>query len=919
MTSKTDPETNTALQKEFEVQWYKKSTEETLKEFNTTREGLTTEESKQRLEKYGENKLPAKKPPTIWEIIFSQIKNPLIYILIIAGILSLAIGDFKDSIFIFLVILINTTIGTIQEWKAEKSSESLQKLLKIIVKVKRDKNETSINSDYLVPGDIVLLESGNKVPADMRILSANNLKVDESLLTGESTSVEKDSEKLEEDLELGDRSNMLFAGAVIMTGRATGVITSTGTKTEIGKIAKSVASLEVSKPPLVIRMEEFSKHVAIFVLIAGMLLAVIQYFQGENLIDIFFLVTAFAVSAIPEGLPAAVTVALSIGMHRMSKRNVIIKKLTAVEGLGSCTCIASDKTGTLTVNKQTAQVVRLSNHKEYKITGEGYNAEGDFYIKENEEDRKVSIDVDLDLDELAKTCALSNEADLYKDQDGNWQSQGDAIDIALLAMGNKLGFNTRTYKEEVEIRDEIPYESENKYSAIFYKENNKVKIGVKGALEALLPMCTHMLTEQGRVDIDESYLQQELEDLASKGYRIIAAATGEIEERPESQHYTIEDIKDLTFLGLIGLIDPLRPEAIEAVDKCHHAGIKVLMVTGDHPTTALAIGKQLGIASEKKDIVTGKEIAELEDEKLDEVVNQATIFARVAPLEKLKIVESLVRIGHYVAVTGDGVNDAPALRKANINVAMGSGTDIAKDISAIIVTDDNFASIVSGVEEGRFTYDNIRKVTYLLISTGIAEIILIALSLLFGLPIPLVAVQLLWLNLVTNGIQDVALAFEAGEKGAMDRQPRNTQEAIFNKLMLKQSLVSGFTMSIIAFITWYWLMHNNWNEGEARNIILLLMVLFENVHVFNCRSEITSTFKTPISNNYILIGGVILAQGIHIASMYIPVMQEILSVEPVGFDTWFYLLLMALSLLIVMEIFKLINFKVLKNKQFSTH
>ncbi len=886
-----------------EKNYYNYENDRVFKELSSSFEGLSADEVLSRRKKFGKNTLPRKKPPTIFEIILNQILNPLIYILIAAAIFALVAGDIKDSVFIFLVIVINAGIGAFQEWKAEKSSQALEKMLKINARVIREGKETSIESEAIVPGDIVLLESGSKVPADMRLLEVNNISIDESLLTGESVAVEKTTKVLEGELLAGEQKNMAFAGSVVVSGRARGIITTTGLNTEIGKIAESITSIDTSKPPLIVRMEKFAKQVSIIVLIAAAILAAIEIIKGQPIKEVFFLATALAVSAIPEGLPAALTVALSVGMSRMSRKNVIIKKLSAVEGLGSCTAIASDKTGTLTVNKQTAKVIQLANSKIFRITGEGYSGTGDILDQNNE---KALPGNDKSLDQLIKSGIIANEASLYKSND-EWLSQGDAVDIAILALGYKAGIeNVSEFRNSANIVCEIPFESERGYAATIYEEGYKKRVSIKGAFEVLSSICSKMIDENGNeVSIDTHKLKGYVSSLARQGYRVIATAQGDFEKEAGSQKCSLEDIKNLTLLGFIGLIDPLRPEAKEAVEKCKEAGVRVVMVTGDHPETAYAIGNELGIVSSEEQIMSGKELAHKSDFK--EFINKINIFARVTPIQKMELVKSLKDTGNFVAVTGDGVNDAPALKKANIGVAMGSGTDISKDVSSIIVTDDNFASIVDGIEQGRFTYDNVRKVIYLLVATGAAEIFLFFFSLAFGLPIPLIAVQLLWLNLVTNGIQGVALAFEAGEEGSMKEPPRSPSEGIFNQLMVKETLISGFFMSVVAFALWFYLLKAGFEQTDARNYVLLLMVLFENFHVFNCRSEKTSAFKIPLKNNYILVIGVLGALSLHIISMYIPIMQEVLGVKPVDLTSFAVLFGLASILLGVMELFKHLN------------
>lgn len=864
-------------------EWYKISTEEVLKLLNASISGLTTEQAEVRLEKYGKNELPVKKPASIWKIILDQLINPLIYILIAAALVSAFIGDLKDAFFIFLVIFINTAIGAYQEWKAEKSSEALQNLLKICVQVQRDGIKRLLNANLLVPGDIVFLESGGKVPADIRVLSQTGLRADESLLTGESAEISKITAALDKDLPIGDRENMLFAGSTVTSGRGVGVVVETALNTEIGKISKAVTTIEKVKPPLIKRMEKFSQQISIIVLVACAVIAFIELSRGVSIIDVFFLAVALAVSSIPEGLPASLTVALSVGMSRMSKRNVIIRKLPAVEGLGSCTMIASDKTGTLTVNKQTAKVLYLPDGSEYEVTGEGYNGIGEVIPSD---DKPVC---------LIKSAVICNEASLRK-QNEEWINHGDAVDIALLALGYKKGINPYELNQNIEILREIPFESERKFSAKFYREGEKIRVATKGAFEVIASFCDN---------VDKAKIESQVNTISKNGYRVIAVAENEIPAKHDHCYYE-EDLKGLKFLGLIGLIDPLRPEAKVAVDTCKKAGIKVIMITGDHPQTALTIGKELSIAKSENDVIEGKMLDKIDENSAEfiDLVTHKSVFARVAPLQKLHIVDALSRSGNFIAVTGDGVNDAPALKKAHISVAMGSGTDVAKEVSSMIVIDDNFASVVAGVEEGRYAYDNIRKVVYLLVSTGAAEIVLFLLAVAFNTPIPLLAVQLLWLNLVTNGIQGVGLAFEKGEKETMQKPPRNPKESIFNGLMIKETVISGLTMGVVAYALWWSLISAGVSEFSARNMVLLLMVLFENMHVLNCRSEYKSAFSVPLKNNVILIAGIIVAQLIHVISMNIPLMQEVLDIEPIGLQEWIYTLCFAVSIIVVMELFK---------------
>jgi len=883
----------------YSIPWHTIPAEEVLKKLKTSFNGLTEDEIIARQEKFGKNTLPLAEPLSFLKIFLHQFLNPLIYILLVAGIVSLLIKELTDAIFIFAVLLLNAFLGTFQEWKAEKSATALQSFLKIFTWVKRAKKkgespiqecpsysieclregaQKELDAEDLVPGDIVFLESGNKVPADLRLLQVNNLTIDESLLTGESLPKTKWADALAvEELPLAECVNMAFAGTTVMSGRGVGVVVATGLQTEIGKIAKAVTLSKRTKPPLVIRMERFVRQISFAFLGASALLALVALSRKIPPTEVFFMAVALVVSAIPEGLPVAMTVALSIAVNRMAKRNVIVRRLTAVEGLGSCTYIASDKTGTLTMNKQTVKLIFLPPKERFTVSGQGYAGEGEVLP---ETGNSPTSEVRFHLQELAKAGVLCNEASLFY-ENGEWKHHGDAIDIALLALGYKLGINPDVLRFEIETVGEIPFESEQRYAAKFYREKGELKVAVKGAVEKLVFMCHTMLTPKGVVKIVPEAIEEEALFLSENGYRVIAIAQGYVRNKDIS--FSPKDILPLTLLGLVGFIDPLRPEVKKAVERCKRAGVKVAMVTGDNPATALAIARELGIATSLKDVITGAELEKIEQERsLLEMAKSVCVYARVTPVQKLSIVKLLIKSGHFVAVTGDGVNDAPALRKANIGVAMGSGTDVAKETASIIVTDDNF---------------------------GAAEIVLFTLALFSGLPIPLIAVQLLWLNLVTNGIQDVALAFEKGELDVMNRPPRHPGEGIFDKLMVQETVIAGVTMGLIAFGAWYWLLKGGKDVPTARNIILLLMVLLENFHVFNCRSEHLSAFKVPLRNNFLLVFGVVIAQGIHILAMHVPLMQKILRVTPVGIKEWGCLFLIASTLLVVMEFFKVRNLK----------
>jgi magnesium-transporting ATPase (P-type) len=890
------------------VPWHALPIDEIYERLSTGCGGLSSDEAARRQKQYGKNVLPAARPPGLAEIVLHQFKSPLIYILLVAGVISLLIGDVKDAGFIMLVVLINAVIGTAQEWKAEQSALQLQILLQVMASLRRDDAWRSLPAGEAVIGDLVLLESGNRVPADIRLMHEANLTVDESLLTGESAAVQKTVGVLKENLPVSDRSNMVYAGSTVVTGRGCGVVTATGTGTEVGLIARAVSGTESAKPPLLTRMEKFSRKVGILIIAASLLMAAVALSRGTPPVEVFFLAVALVVSAIPEGLPVAITVALSIAASRMARRHVIVRKLAAVESLGSCTTIATDKTGTLTVNQQTAGMILIPGADAIEVSGAGYTPEGEILLADTAD---LPASTNAAVQRLARTAVICNEGSLYR-EDSQWIHHGDAIDVAFLSLAYKAGLEPDRVRNSVQTVAEVPFESERMYAAVYYREEGDVPhapvgVAAKGALEVLLPHCTTMTAAEGIVPIDADAIERRLIDLMENGYRVLAVAEGRIASPPGDAPELGDAHPDLSLLGLVGFIDPLRPDVREAVGVAHRAGIDVVMITGDHPRTALTIARELDIARSMEEVMTGRELEGLGDPPLPSyaaAIDRIRVFARVSPVQKMEIVDIMVRRGHFVAVTGDGVNDAPALRRANIGVAMGSGTDVAKDTASMIVTDDTFSSIVAGVEEGRFAYDNIRKETYLLISCGLSEVVLIILALVAGLPLPLLAVQLLWLNLVTNGIQGVALAFEAGEEGAMQKKPRDPEEGIFNALMLKETLLSGMTIGIVAFSTFWWLIGTGVEEAMARNMLLLLMVLFENFHVFNCRSEYRSLFRVPVRSNTVLVAGVLLMQGLHVLSLHIPLMQDLLGLAPVTLEQWLACLVVAGIVIVVMEAFK---------------
>lgn len=860
-------------------------------------QGLSTAQVESLRAQHGYNRLPEPPLPGPHILFLHQFLSPFIYILIIAAAVSFVLGQNTSGIFIIAVLLLNAVIGTVQEYSAQKSAAALRNMVKGTAHVIRDGVAQTIDVEELLPGDLVMLSSGDKVPADIKLLSAQNLAVDESMLTGESLAVSKNAQAtVAEDAPLAERVNQCFAGSIITHGRAQGTVTAIATQTEIGRIAKHVTKERSSEPPLMIRIRRFTYQVAAGILVSICLLMGLMAWQGGYTLEAMLLMAiGLAVSTIPEGLPAALTVALAIGMRRMARHNVIIRKLVAVEALGSCTFICSDKTGTLTVNELTIRQVVLPDGKQFEVSGEGVSPGGDIHGEH---------DTDY-LRDICTTGVLANESHLDY-AGGEWASDGDIVDVAFLVLAKKLGMSLSALREEQQRQQLIPYESERAFSASLNACDDGHYLYVKGSPEKMLALCSHMWVEGESRPIDSAALTKQFESLAAQGYRIIALAKREADKEDDAEG----QLHSMTFLGMVAMIDPVRPEAFEAVRRCREGGIEVAMVTGDHPATAKAIALQLGLCEEDDPVVTGAMLrkanqGESGDNEADTLIRSARVFARIEPQQKEQIVESFRAQGHFVAVTGDGVNDAPAMRAANAGIAMGKrGTDVARETADLIITDDNFSSIVDGIEQGRIVYNNIRKVIALLIATGFSAILLFFLTVLAGLPMPLLAVQLLWLNLVANGLQDVALAFEPKEGGELQARPRNPNEPIFERHIIEHVLVTGTVMGGLAFAVFWWLNTQGYSPEETRNLTLMLMVLFGNIHALNSRSETRSLFQIRFFANPFLMLAIPLAQGIHIAAMYLPGLSDVLQVHPITMQQWLSLLCVALTLFVIEELHK---------------
>lgn len=873
-------------------EWHFLSLPRLFQDLRTQEEGLQEAEAQARLKRFGPNQLPRQKPTSPGIILLRQFASPLILILALAAVVSVVIGELNDALFIGAVLVINSLIGGYQEWKAEKSNRALEKFLKFTASVFRGAEVREIDAEAVVPGDIVWLEAGFRVPADVRLLQARGLEIDESALTGESLPVTKDrSWQGGAGIPMSDQKNMAWAGTTVVRGRGKGIVVATGSRTAIGQLALDVLAARGGKPPLLLRLEKFTRMVGLAVVAAVLLVGTVGWLQGYTLTEMFFFGVALGVAAVPEGLLVAITVALAIGTARMARRGVIVRQLAVVEGLGSCTYIASDKTGTLTCNELTVKEIRLEDGKVLQVSGEGFIPEGEIQA----EGENLSEDQRRNLESLLRVGVLCNEGDLHL-RDHRWIWHGDPTDVALLSLGRKGGIGRESLLDAWPQVNEIPFEAERQYAATFHHQDGKVRVMVKGAPERLMQMMGPAADPEERSRWEERALE-----MTRQGYRVLALGeeTLPLALRPEENPPEPGAIR---IRGLVGMIDPLRPGARDAVKACQGAGVRVAMVTGDHPETALAIAKELGLAERMDQVVTGTELKVGNKNQLPDLVAQARVFSRVLPHEKFQIVRAAQAHGDFVAVTGDGVNDAPALREANIGVAMGKGgTDVARDASDLVISDDNFATIVSGIEEGRIAYANVRNVINLLITQGAAEVLVVALGVLFGLPLPLLPVQLLWLNLVTNGIQDVALAFEPGMGNELRRRPRPPGEGIFNRLMVQRVLVGSSVIGVVGFAVYYWLIHAGYAVEAARNLLLLLMVLFENVHLGNCRSETVSALKLSPLRSPLLLFGALAALGIHLLMMFLPWGQTLLHTQAIDLKSFIVLAALSLSVFFAME------------------
>jgi calcium-translocating P-type ATPase, PMCA-type len=905
--------------------WFHKSVDETKEYFKLDEEnGLSNEQVNENRQKYGTNELQTKKKKSTFVKFLEQFKDFMIIVLIIAAIISGVVGYIEgegitDSIIILIVVILNAVIGVIQENKAEKSLEALQKLSAHVSKVIRNGKMEVIPAKELVPGDIVVLDTGDYVPADLRIIEAVNLKSQEASLTGESVPVEKSANTIEqEEVDLGDRENMLFSSSLITYGRGKGIVVETGMNTEVGKIAGIINSAEETQTPLQEKLNKLGKTLGIAALVICAIIFVIGLLYGKDPIEMFMTAVSLAVAVIPEGLAAVSTIVLAIGVQRMVKRHAIVKKLPAVETLGSTTVICSDKTGTLTQNKMTVEKI--------------------FYNGKLLDAKEVKQNIDKNLEKLVYISMLCNDTKIS----ANNELTGDPTETALVDMGFNLQFEKNIYDKNPRIK-EIPFDSDRKLMTTVNKINNKYVVLTKGGVDELLARCNKYLYDgEERNDLEnyKKVITKNNEDMAKDALRVLSMAYKEIDHEPTDEE--MKDIEqDLIYVGMVGMIDPPRLEVKDAVDKCKKAGIKTVMITGDHKITAIAIAKSLGILQSEEEALTGAELEKMSDEDLTKNIRKYSVYARVSPEHKVRIVKAWQANGEIVAMTGDGVNDAPALKTADIGCAMGIvGTDVSKEAADVILTDDNFATIVSSVEEGRRIYDNILKAIQFLLSSNVGEVITLFVAILitpllgnlFGIDInlivPLLPIHILWINLVTDSLPALALAVDPPQKDVMDRKP-NKNKSVFTKGMIWRIVYQGIligVITIVAFIVGLATPDENLPVIEGltneeikveigQTMAFCVLAFSQLVHVFNVRDNKTSIFKTGIFSNKQLILAVLASAALMLGILLIPALRHVFSIPVLPVGNILEIVVLSLMPLIVVELFKLIKINTSKSEK----
>ncbi len=868
------------------------------------RAGLDMLEVKHRQHRFGLNKITSKKGKSPFIRFLMQFNNPLVYILLIASVVTLVFKDPTDSAVIFGVVLINSIIGFIQESRAKNAISALANTLTSEATVIRSGKTMRIQASELVPGDIVQLQAGMSVPADMRLLASKELQVTEAALTGESLPVKKDAmASLPSDTSLADRINMTYASTLVTYGTATGVVVATGDYSEVGQISRLISEAIELQTPLTRKISRFSLLLLIVILILSALTFLVGLWRGQSVIDTLIAAIALAVGAIPEGLPAAVTIILAIGVSRMAKRNAIIRNMPAVETLGSTTIICSDKTGTLTQNQMTVKEIFTAGGS-YLVDGVGYEPQGEI---RNKDAHGIEVSEDMALYETLKAGLLCNDSQLEQ-KDGRWNIQGDPTEGALLVSARKASLVSGDKTFPVRI-DEVPFDSQHQFMAVLLEDG---MVYIKGAAEVLLKRCKRVMKHNGQTDTCTiTVFQEAVEEMASQGMRVLAFA---LLEKKGSKKIVHDDLDGITLLGLQGMIDPPREEAVTAVAACHQAGINVKMITGDHALTASAVGKQIGLTeSGDQQALTGYQLANMSDEELFEKAEEINIFARVAPDQKLRLVEILQSKGHIVAMTGDGVNDAPALKQANIGIAMGiTGTDVAKESADMILTDDNFASIEAAVEEGRGVFDNLIKYIAWTLPTNLGEGLILLTAVVMGATLPVLPIQIMWINLITAVLLGISLSFEPKEEGLMQRKPRNPKAPILNGILIWRIVLVSILILLGAFGLFEYELSRGASLKEARTVAVNVVIFVELFYLFNARSTNVSVFRIRFFSNPWAVGGAVLMTLVQLLYTYAPFMHKIFGGAPISFKMWIYVFVVSLGVFLIIELEKWIRTRVNK-------
>ncbi len=903
------------------MEWYQKTPEELEQELETNAStGLSSEEASRRLEQYGENKLEEAKKKSLGQKLIEQVTDPMVIILIVAAVISAITGEAVESIIIIAIVVLNAALSIYQEGKAEDSVAALQKMSSPEAKVIRNGNHTTVKSNDLVPGDVVTLETGDIVPADMRLIQSSNLKIDESSFTGESVAVDKDfRENFTEEKGIGDRENYAYSSTIVTYGHGTGIVTDTGTKTEIGKIATTISSFEDEQTPLQKKLAVLSKQLGLLVLGVAVFVFILGLIAQNEIMEILMTAVSLAVAAIPEGMTAVVTIVLSMGMNRMAAKNAIVKKLLSVETLGTTTVICSDKTGTLTQNEMTVTKA-YTNGQEINFTGTGYSPEGE---ASSTDGSPVSMDDNTNVKTMISIAGLTNDAKITN-EDGMYRVMGDPTEGALLTMGAKLGSSKDQLNQDYPRIDEIPFDSDRKMMSTFHDNfvDGKVVSFTKGAPDIVIDYCDRILLDGEVKDFTPELKQEALDKnsaFAQQALRCLAYAYKEWDQIPEKDDQTPEHVeRGMIFVGLTGMIDPPRPEVKDAIAECKTAGITTIMITGDYLETAYAIGHDLGIADNHDQAIMGRELNTMTPEEVQEIVKEKRIFARVSPENKVQIVDALRANGEIAAMTGDGVNDAPAIKRADIGIAMGiTGTDVAKNTAEVILTDDNFATIVGAVEEGRIIYSNIKKFVSFLLSCNVGEVIVIAVAMIIDIimlfsgseqrfPTPLSPIMLLWLNLVTDSLPALALGVEPGEAEIMNEPPRDPQEPIIDKEMKSSIIVQAIAIGVATLaayaIGYFYFGGQIYTEAinagqsvdvanelklmEGQTMAFSTLILAELLRAFASRSDTHTVFEIGIFSNKAMVRAVAVGIILLLIVLYVPFMRELFSVSFMTLKEW---------------------------------